>query len=128
MGCPTDARQLSCAVPCEAVADYDDLLRRIAALRERTRTAHVGTTLLDEIEAVLCEGYAEALLCEGRLVRLEGRLDEILDCGDESRARELRLIVREHRAVEAAVARLRTALAGIHDEFVALGGARARAY
>jgi hypothetical protein len=110
------------------VADYDDLLRRIGVLRERSRTAQVGTSLLDEIEAVLCEGYAEALQGEGRLVRLEGRLDDILDCGDESRARELRLIVREHRAVEAAVVRLRTALAAIHDEFVALGGARVRAY
>lgn len=117
---------VSGSVPSEAVGDYDDLLGRIAAMRERTRTAHVGTALLEEIEAVLCEGYAEALLGEGRLVRLEGRLDEILDRGDESRASELRLIVREHRTVEAAVTRLRAALAAIHDEFVALGGARAR--
>jgi hypothetical protein len=108
-----------------SVADYTHLLDRIATLRERSRTAAVGAEeMLVEIEAVLCDGYAEALAGEGRLVRLEERLDEILDRGDESRARELRVIVRDHRDVEAAVLRLRSALAGMHDEFVALGGAR----
>jgi hypothetical protein len=107
------------------VTDHRELLDRIAALRERVRPADVGTGLLDEIDTVLCEGYAEALAAEGRLYRLEERLEDILDTGDESRARELRLIVRDQRALEAAVGQLRSALAGMHDEYVALGGARA---
>ena len=97
-------------------------------LTARARRASSNPTLLDEIEDLLSQGYAEALSGEARMVALEERLDEILDTGDESRARELRLVVREHRDVEGTVARLRRALAELHGDFVALGGARVHAH
>jgi hypothetical protein len=107
--------------------DSASLLDRIAALTTRARLSASNPALLAEIEDLLSQGYADALSGEARMVALEERLDEILDAGDETRARELRLVVREHRDVEGAVARLRRALSELHGDFVALGGARVHA-
>jgi hypothetical protein len=104
--------------------DSAPLLDRIAALTVRARHSSSHAALLAEIEDLLSQGYTEALSGEARMVALEEQLDEILDAGDETRARELRLVVREHRAVEGAVAQLRRALSELHGDFVALGGAR----
>jgi hypothetical protein len=108
--------------------DCAPLLDRIDALTRRARRATSDPALLAEIEDLLSRGYADALSGEARMVALEERLDEILDTGDEARARELRLVVREHRAVEGTVARLRRALSELHGDFVALGGARMHAH
>jgi hypothetical protein len=104
--------------------DLGKLLARIETFTALVRRSSGDPGLLAEIEDVLSEGYASALAGEARMFKLEERLDDLLDSGDESRARELRLIVREHRAAERSVATLRSALAGLHSEFVALGGAR----
>jgi hypothetical protein len=104
--------------------DLAKLLARIDTFTVLVRHSSGDPGLLAEIEDVLSEGYATALSREARLIRLEEQLDDLLDSGDESRARELRLIVRQHRATERTVAILRSALAELHAEFVALGGAR----
>jgi hypothetical protein len=127
MGCPTDARPLPEPLSSGVMHDPTPLLERITALTARARQATSTPRLLDEIEDLLSHGYAEALSGEAQMVALEERLDEILDSGDESRARELRLVVGEHRDVERTVGRLRRALAELHGDFVALGGARVAA-
>ena len=106
--------------------EFAALLARIDSLTARTAQSS-GEAPLREIEHLLSEGYAEALAGEARLVRLEHALEELLDGGDESRARELRELVRDYRQLERAVAALRSALAAMHGEFVALGGARVHA-
>jgi hypothetical protein len=128
MGCPTDLCRQVDGVSSGSMHDPAPLLDRIRALTARARRASSDQVLLVEIEDLLSQGYAEALSGEARMVALEERLDEILDTGDESRARELRLVVREHRDVEGTVARLRRALAELHGDFVALGGAQVHAH
>jgi hypothetical protein len=128
MGCPTDSRAVPEALLSGSMDDAAPLLDRITALTSHARRATSDPALLAEIEDVLSRGYTDALSGEARMVALEERLDEILDTGDEMRARELRLVVREHRAVESTVARLRRALSELHGDFVALGGARMHAH
>jgi hypothetical protein len=103
---------------------YVSLLEQIDALAARAARSHADDKLLVEIEDVLSDGYTVALSGEARMVRLEEQLDALLDSGDEGRARELRMLVREHRATERSVAMLRSMLARLHYDFVALGGAR----
>jgi hypothetical protein len=110
-----------------------ELLDRISALRARPEHAragaeqtHTDAELLPEIEDALSVGYARALAGEAEMVRLEERLSALLDTDDGSRAHELRHIVEEHHEIEQSVATLRSALARLHRDFVALGGARVR--
>jgi hypothetical protein len=104
--------------------DYAILLERIEVLVARADRSSGDPDLLAQIEEMLSYGYSLALSGEARMVRLEEQLDELVDSGDEGRARELRMLVRQHRAVERSVGRLRAALARLHGRFVALGGAR----
>ena len=104
-----------------------DLLERLDALVARASDAERRDPGLRELEDVLSVGYAGALAGEARMLRLEEQLGELLDTADERRARDLRLIVREHRSLERSVGRLRDALARLQARFVALGGAAPRA-
>lgn len=103
-----------------------ELLERLDALVDRASDAERHDLGLHELEDVLTVGYAGALSGEARMMRLEEQLDELLDTADERRARDLRLVVREHRSLERAVGRLRAALARLQSRFVALGGATPR--
>lgn len=103
---------------------YDILLEQIDALVARAARSRGDGELLVEIEDVLSEGYSVALSGEARMVRLEEELDSLLNSGEKRRARELRTLLTEHRATERSVATLRSMLARLHHEFVALGGAR----
>ena len=103
-----------------------DLLERLDALATRASDAERQRLGLRELEDMLTAGYAGALSGEARMMRLEEQLDELLDAADERRARDLRLVVREHRSLERSVGGLRAALARLQDRFVALGGAAPR--
>lgn len=100
-----------------------DRLHALAARAERTQRRAGGLT---ELEDILATGYARALAGEARMMQLEEALDDLLDGAAENRARELRLLVAEHRALERAVSELRSVLARLQADFVALGGAAAR--
>lgn len=103
-----------------------DLVERLDALAARASDAERRDLELRELEDVLSVGYVGALSGEARMMRLEEQLGELLDTADERRARDLRLVVREHRSLERSVARLRTSLARLQIRFVALGGAAPR--
>jgi hypothetical protein len=103
---------------------YVILLEQIDALAARAARSCGDDKLLVEIEEVLSGGYTVALSGEARMIRLEEQLDSLLDSGAKGRARELRMLVSEHRATERSVATLRSMLARLHREFIALGGAR----
>ena len=103
---------------------YDILLKQIDALVARAARSRGDDELLVEIEDVLSDGYTVALSGEARMVQLEEELDSLLNSADRRRARELRMLLTEHRATERSVATLRSMLARLHQEFVALGGAR----
>ena len=103
-----------------------DLIDRLQALTVRVERAQRRSGELADLEDVLTTGYAGALSGEARMIRLERQLDDLLDTAAEDRARELRLIVREHRVLERAVAELRSALARLQADVVALGAAAPR--
>lgn len=109
-----------------AMQDAADLVERLDALAAHATEAERLTPGLQQLEDVLSVGYAGALSGEARMMRLEQELDELLDTADEHRARDLRLIIREHRSLERSVARLRASLARLQAQFVALGGAAPR--
>lgn len=106
------------------VHDASDLVDRLDALADRVERAGQGAGGVSDLEDLLATGYAGALSGEARMMRLERRLEELLETAADARARELRLIVREQRALERAVGELRATLARLQAQFVALGGAR----
>jgi hypothetical protein len=107
--------------------DLHGLYERLDAICERAARASHDRVVLAEMNDALSEGYAQALLAEARLIRLEERLsDRIADLG-AGRVEEVRRLAGEHRTAEAAVARLRARLADAHERFLALGGATQRA-
>ena len=103
-----------------------DLLEQLDALVARASDAERRDLGLPELEDVLTVGYAGALSGEARMMRLEEQLAKLLATADERGARDLRLVVREHRSLERSVGRLRDALARLQARFVALGGAAPR--
>jgi hypothetical protein len=106
--------------------DATDLVERLDALAARAADAVRRDLELGQLEDVLTVGYVGALSGEARMMRLEEQLDELFDTADERRARDLRLVVREHRSLERSVAGLRATLARLQVRFVALGGAAPR--
>jgi hypothetical protein len=108
------------------VHDATGLVDRLDSLADRVEQAGRGPAGISDLEDLLATGYAGALAGEVRMMRLERQLEELLDSAAHDRARELRLIVREQRALERAVGELRAALARLQAHFVALGGAALR--
>jgi|1185.fasta_scaffold966380_1 hypothetical protein len=106
--------------------DHSDLLARIADLRRAAERGDRGLALVEAVEATLSEGYASALAGEAQLMRLEEDLEAMVDAAEPSTALDVGRVIREHRSVEHAVARLRAALAGMYNDFLMLGGARLR--
>src|SRR4051812_3160279 len=105
---------------------YAEMLEDLQSLRDRAGGAQPDTDLLAALEDALGRGYAEALSGEARMVRLEEQLERLMDTAEANRVRDFRELIREHSAIERSVARLRSALAATHGDFVALGGARVR--
>jgi hypothetical protein len=110
----------------DRVHEAADLIDRLDALAARAERTERRAADLAEVEDMLATGYSGALSGEARMMRLEQKLDELLATAMEDRARELRLIVREHRALERSVAQLRMVLARLQAQFVVLGSTAPR--
>jgi hypothetical protein len=102
--------------------EFASLHARIDRVLEHAREAPADGTVLQELNDVLCEGYAEALQAEAKLMRLEERLAERIAAPRTDRTDDVQVLAGEHRSSEQEVARLRARLAAAHQRFVALGG------
>ena len=98
---------------------YVDLHERIDRLCERART-EPDQRLVAEMNDVLSEGYARALLDERHVVALEERLVELLLAPERSPA--LRSMAEERHAASRRITCLRERLADMQAQFVLLGG------
>jgi hypothetical protein len=103
--------------------DFRRLHDRIDLVCERARGAASDPGVMAEMNDVLSEGYAEALLAEARLMRLEERLADEIATVSPGRADAVRSLANQYRSAEQALAALRVHLSAMHDRFVALGGA-----
>jgi hypothetical protein len=106
----------------EAMEDLQALHDRLDALCERAARRGDDAAVMAEMNDLLSEGYARALLAEARLIALEERLTDRIADLSAGRVEEVRLLAGEHRAAERAVTRLRARLADVHERFLALGG------
>jgi hypothetical protein len=102
-----------------------DLVTRIDEMCSRASDARSGERLLTEMEALLAEGYAEALASGAGSRRLAQRLERLVESVDQAGAAvELRRTVLEKRRLDDEVAVLRGRLSVMREEFARL---RARA-
>ena len=77
--------------------------------------------MLGEMEALLAEGYAEALAKEARSRRLARRLERLVEVVDRPEAAvEIRKLVPEKRGVDAEVTVLRDRLSLMREQFARL--------
>lgn len=102
--------------------DFDRLHARIDRACERAQRAAGDPAAMAEMNDVLSEGYAEALLAEAELMRIEERLADQIGRVSHGRAEAVRRLMSQQRTAERAVAGLRAHLAVTQDRFVALGG------
>ncbi|MBA3747696.1 MAG: hypothetical protein H0W96_09435 [Solirubrobacterales bacterium] len=101
---------------------------RIVAMRARVASLPDDGVPVQEIEDVLCEGYAHALAGDAWLTRAEQRLHDLID--DTSlpiRGRDLRVLASEHGNFQRSVIALRLELERLRREHErAQAGSRAR--
>jgi hypothetical protein len=101
--------------------DAADLLTRIDRLCSRAPRARPGDTLLSEMEALLAEGYAEALAKEAGRRRLAARLERLVEVVDQPDAAiEIRKLAREKRGLDTEIAVLRDRLRVMRERFAHL--------
>jgi hypothetical protein len=98
---------------------HADLYARLDRTCARAR-AGVGGDLVQELNDLLSEGYARALLDERRLVRLDERLVDVLLGAGGRHAPEVRSLVDERRRAAHTVSRLRARLDAVHQQYDAL--------
>lgn len=103
------------------VPDFAEFKQRIDALSARARSAP-DARLLVEIEDLLAEGYVCALRGDGRSRWLQRRIDALVASADGSG--ELERIARERRMVVEATRELRSDLARMREDWIALGSDR----
>lgn len=96
---------------------HAELLARIDGLCRRAEEGSANE-LAAEMNDLLSEGYARALLEERRIGQLEEHVVEVL-LGSHER-RELQALADERRAASRAVEGLRARLALMHDRYLAL--------
>jgi hypothetical protein len=106
--------------------DLDELLERIDRLSGQAESAWADLRVVDEINDVLCEGFARALAEEARLDQLEQRVSDLLSEVAVGRAAELRTLTLEWRRTERSVDSLRSRLAIVHERFIALAAGASR--
>jgi hypothetical protein len=98
-----------------------DLVTRIDEMCSRASDVRSGERLLTEMEALLAEGYAEALASEAGSRRLAQRLERLVESVDQAGAAvELRRTVLEKRRLDDEVAVLRGRLSVMREEFARL--------
>jgi hypothetical protein len=105
----------------DVVSEAADLLLRIDRLCSRAPSARSGDTLLGEMEALLAEGYAEALAKEAASRRLARRLERRVELVDQPDAAiEIRTLAREKRGLDTELAVLRDRLRVMRERFAHL--------
>lgn len=102
--------------------DFTELRERIEALGARASSAHPDTRLLVEIEDVLAEGYLSALRGDHHARQLRERIAALAESGDAQD--ELQALAREQRSMATACRELRAQLAGMREQWTALGSDR----
>jgi hypothetical protein len=108
--------------------DLTPISDRVDELRARAERATASPRLLQEIETVLCDGYAEALAGDAWSARMERRMQElIVAIPAEGAARELRVLSRSHGDFQVRLVLLRRRLVALRSEFDRLGAAAAQA-
>lgn len=104
------------------MGQFADLEQRIDEMSARAGS-RPDRGPLPEIDAMLCEGYARALVAEGRIKRLDRRLEALVAGPVLGDATEIRAVVRERKQLARGVARLRARLTVLRD----IRGGHARA-
>jgi hypothetical protein len=105
----------------DVVSEAADLLLRIDRLCSRAPSARPGDTLLVEMEALLAEGYAEALAKEAARRRLAARLERLVEVVDQPDAAiEIRKLTHEKRGLDTEIAVLRDRLRVMRERFAHL--------
>lgn len=98
-----------------------DLVTRIDRLCSRASRARSARPLLGEMEALLAEGYAEALAQEAASRRLAQRLERLVELVDQPEAAiEIRRIVPEKRGLDAEIGVLRDRLSLMREQLARL--------
>ena len=96
---------------------HAELHARIERLCRRA-DAEQGTGVLEEMDRLLSEGYARALLEERRVGELDERLVELVADPDGGGGHELRSLAGQRRTAASAVERLRAHLAVMHHRYL----------
>ena len=96
---------------------YAELHARIERLCRRA-DAEEGSEVLEEMDRLLSEGYARALLEEQRVGELDARLVALVVDADGGRAHELSSLAEQRRTAAGAVERLRAHLAVMHHRYL----------
>src|SRR3954449_6533338 len=93
--------------------DLTPISDRVAELCARAERFAGGPALLEEIESVLCDGYAEALAGDAWSARTERRMQElIVAIPAAGAARELRTLSRRHGDFQVRLVLLRRRVLG----------------
>jgi hypothetical protein len=98
---------------------HADLHARIDRLCERARSG-ADARLAGEMNDLLSEGYARALLDESRIVALDERVVDALMTPADGRGEAFEMLVAERRAAARAVECLRRRLDAMHEQYLAL--------
>jgi hypothetical protein len=94
------------------------MIRRIGGVFERSRLPLAERPTAEEVEELLSEGSAQALLLEMEQAMLERRIADLFAGGNGaggSPARELRALGAKHLAAEQDIIRLRSVLEELRD-------------
>ena len=98
--------------------DLTPISDRVAEMCARAERFADGPGLLEEIESVLCDGYAEALAGDAWSARTERRMQElIIAIPAPGAARELRGLSRRHGDFQVRLVLLRRRLVALRAEF-----------
>jgi hypothetical protein len=101
---------------------HQDLHARIDQLCARAARDGADPEVVEEINDVLSEGYARALVAERALVALNERLVELVLASGERPEQQIRAVAEERRVAADLVERLRARLANLHEYFVVVAG------
>lgn len=103
--------------PCRMRPDLATMRERLTLLREQCERDGREEGLLEQIEYVLSEGYAQALNGDAWSMSTEERLQQLISGdGEPFRARRLRLLVSEHAQFQRDLVALRRELRELrHD-------------
>jgi hypothetical protein len=115
-------RRIACSGPRrhrDAMNAAAELLARIDRVCQRVATA-ASHEAADELNDLLSEGYACALMTEQHIVALDERVVELLMRPDGHDGPLLRALTVERHAAAQSVERLRHRLAAVHDHYVSL--------